>query len=157
MKVKKNTNISTAIFSLGILMLFIGGFLLLVVFGAISYRNVVDSENHNYRDRELLSYLSTTIANGDYSEIYTYESADADSTVLVIVNEDEEHALRIYIHANNMVADYGDYEGELWPEDAIVLGNNGKLTVNEITKGLLMLETDAGQVYVKVVNYTGKR
>ena len=157
MKKNKDTNISNVLFTLGIATLFLGGFLLLVVFGATSYRNIVDSQDDNNHTRELMSFLSTTLSANKYNEIYTYSDAAVDSKVLVIVDDDGTHAVRIYNYDNNLVADYGSKDGQLWPQDANIIGNNSVFKIRQIHNELLEIETDLGKVYANVNRYRGEQ
>ena len=56
---------SIGLFTIGIAALFLIGFLLLVIFGAQTYRNTVGSQNRNNEARATLSYLSAIAKAGD--------------------------------------------------------------------------------------------
>ena len=157
MRRKQKSSISNAFYTLGIVTLFIGGFLLLVVFGATSYRNVVLSQESNNHTRELSAYLSLTIQTNKKGKIYTYQEKGIDSKVLVVQDGNSSYAFRIYNYGGNLVEDYGKMDGELYPEDANVLGENSKFVLREVKEGLLAIETDAGITYVAVEDYEGEK
>ena len=157
MKKKQGTGISNYIFTLGIVLLFLGSFLMLVVFGATSYKRIVERLSHNDHSRELLSYLSTTLTANRLNEIFVAEDDAAESPVLIVREKDPAYGLRIYDHKGNLVADYGKMDAGLDPDSAIILGENTTLKIEETDKGLIKIDTDAGSVLVQLLNFSGEK
>ena len=157
MKKKQGTGISNHIFTLGIVLLFLGSFLMLVVFGAASYKGIVERQAHNDRTRELLSYLSTTLGANRQSDIFVEKDEKAESAVLTVRAEDPAYGLRIYDYRGNLVADYGKLENGLNPDNAIILGENTTLKIEEADDGLIKIDTDAGSVLVQLLNFSGEK
>lgn len=155
MKQRENRNFSSIFFTMGIVTLFFGGFLLLVVFGATSYRSVIATQQDNNHTRVLLSYLSNTMQAHKLSVITTYEDANAESTVLNIEDVDPLYAFRIYNYKGHLVEDYGENGGELFPEDANVLGENLTLEFESVNDRLIKITTSQGSTYVKVYHFEG--
>ena len=62
---KHNGKNPAVLFAFGVVVLFLAGFLLLVVFGARSYRDVVDSEYRNMDSRGLSAYIATSVKAND--------------------------------------------------------------------------------------------
>lgn len=141
---KQRSGSPLGLYTIGIAALFLAGFLLLVVFGAQSYRNTVTDQDGNMRSRALLSYLSTTL--------HAYDGADAVSRadsdygpVLVVADGGTGYALRIYRYEGHLVEDYARRDAELLPEEAQVIGDTERFDF--LREGdLLTVTTDAGQV-----------
>ncbi len=153
MKQRSQHQLSSSFYMLGILTLFLGGFLLLVVFGATSYRTITLSQSENNHVRELQSYLLTTIQSNKLNKMYLKEAEEADSEVLYIEDVDSNYGFRIYNYQGNLVEDYGEMNGKLYPEDANVLGKNSELSFELVNPELLKITTDLGSIYVKVYRF----
>jgi len=153
MKQRSQHQLSSSLYTLGIVTLFLGGFLLLVVFGAASYRNITLSQSENNHVRELQSYLLTTIQSNKLNKMYLKEAEEADSKVLYIEDIDSTYGFRIYNYQGNLVEDYGEMNGKLYPKDANVLGENSTLNFELVNPELLKITTDLGSIYVKVYRF----
>ena len=157
MKNRDKGTFADVFYMMGILTLFIGGFLLLTVFGATSYRNVVSLQKENNHERALNAYLSLTAQSNRYSFAGVYSDAAVDSEILEIEDGKSGFGFRIYNYNGNLVEDYGEIGSELWPADANILGENQLFKVEEVKDGLVAITTDEGVVYVQLFQYEGKK
>ena len=107
--------------------------------------------------QRVLSFLSTTLTENRGRTSYVTDDPEAESTVLVIMEEDAGYALRIYNYQGHLVADYGESAGQLWPQDAIKLGENTRFEITEVKPGLLMIDTSDGRLFVAAEGYQGVR
>ena len=131
------------LFTIGIAALFLVGFLLLVVFGARTYRGTVESRSRNGEIRAQLSYFSAIVKAGDRSgAVYVRESAYGPS---LVVEEPSGYALRVYCKDGQLLEDYAKADADLRPEGAQVIGRTERFEV-ELEGGLLTVSTDEGQV-----------
>ena len=92
---KRDGHAGLGLYTIGIAALFLAGFLLLVVFGAQSYRNTVDGQNRNMHSRALLSYLSTTVKAYDAGGALRIDEDKEVGKVLVLSEGGSGYALRI--------------------------------------------------------------
>ena len=99
-------------YTVGIAALFFAGFLLLVIFGALIYRNAARSQSGNCDARSLTAYL-TTIARANDSEdsVRIYDSEYG--TVLSMADGDSGFAFRIYRYGGHLVEEYEESGAEL--------------------------------------------
>ena len=141
----KRKGFGKGLYTVAISAMFLGGFLLLVVFGATSYRRVTSIEEGNRDHRAILSYLSTSLKADRASDIII-ESKEGVS-VLTILDEDGEYGKRIYLYEGNLVEDYGKADGKLFPKEATKIGDTGDFEI-VYEDGLLRLITDEGEVDV---------
>lgn len=133
--------------TMGIASFFLAGFFMLVVFGAQTYRGIVEGQTRNNHTRELLGYLATCAKayDSEGSVTVSYEGF-GDGPVLVIADGDSGYALRIYKYEGALVEDYGELEAELNPGLAMVVGETGIFAVREISENTFEVTTDAGVV-----------
>ena len=144
---RSENSVSLGLFTLGIATLFIGGLLMLVVFGAVSYRSVVGIQRDNDRNRALSAYLLTAVSERSTDPIRVEESDGGQ--VLVIAEPDTGYAIRIYCHDGELVEDYAADGSALNPEGANPLGETGTFEIRTVRSGLLSITTDAGEVFVR--------
>ena len=137
------------LYTIGIAALFLAGFLLLVVFGAHSYRNTVAGQDRNMESRALLSYLSTTLKAYDTAGSVSLGQTETGEPVLTVADGDTGFALRIYRWEGRLVEDYAAAEARLRPEEAQTIGETGVFTV-ERNGDVLLITTDAGRVLSRV-------
>ena len=134
--------------TMGIAGFFLAGFFLLVVFGAQTYRGIVEGQTQNNHTRELLGYLATCAKAYDSEDSVTvfYEENREFRPVLVMTDRDSGYALRIYAYEGFLVEDYGQADSELNPGLAMVIGETETFSVEEISEGTFEVRTDAGIV-----------
>ena len=93
--VKRSGNSPLGLYTIGIAALFLAGFFLLVVFGAQTYRNTVEVQTNNNRNRALLSYFQTCVRSSDSAgSVYTVDSEYG--PVLIVRDEDTGYGLHIF-------------------------------------------------------------
>ena len=148
MKKDNSNSISMSFYALGIATMFIGSFLLLVVFGALSYKNLVGHSSVNSHKRQVAAYLNTALTHERTSSFRIDEGPEG--PMLVLEDSDTGYADRIYCYNGNLLDDYGESEGELDPENAIVIGENSTFTLDLSPSGLLTIKTDRGTVRVNM-------
>lgn len=132
------------LYTLGIAALFLAGFLLLVVFGARTYRDAAAAQADNNRARALLSYLSICVKGSD-SDGCVYVEQGEDGPILVI-GDGSGYALHIYRHDGNLVENYSAESEPPRPDWADVIGPTEVFTVEQPAADLLRITTDAGDV-----------
>ena len=143
---KRDGHAGLGLYTIGIAALFLAGFLLLVVFGAQSYRNTVDGQNRNMHSRALLSYLSTTVKAYDAGGALRIDEDKEVGKVLVLSEGGSGYALRIYQTDGYLVEDYARADAALRPEDAQVIGTTRRFEPVLNADGLLTVDCDAGKV-----------
>jgi hypothetical protein len=145
---KRHTHTAgTGLFAIGIAALFLAGFLLLVVFGAKTYRGTVERQRENGQLRAQLSYFSTIVKAGDAAGAVEVQQS-AYGPVFVVTDE-VGYALRVYRWEGKLVEDYAAAGTELRPESANVIGETATFTVEE-DGGLLRIRTDEGQAVLRL-------
>jgi hypothetical protein len=132
-------------YTIGIAALFLAGFFLLVLFGALTYRNTVRSQRANYDARSLSAYLTTAIrANDSEGSFLVYD----DGTYGQVISADDGNsgfAFRIYRCDGKLVEDYAETGAPLNPDAAQTIGETEVFSVRILTDNLCSVETDAGR------------
>lgn len=147
---RKNSGFLTAIYTMGIAVLFLAGFFLLVVFGAQTYRSVAGGQDKNNQSRALLSYLSTCVRAGDGRiEIREGETEDS-SQRLVVADGDSGYGVWIYAKDGKLVEAYGTLEEEPASTAAQEIGKTDIFQVEELSEGTFAVTTDAGRALLHV-------
>lgn len=140
---KNRSNSLLGLYTMGIAALFLAGFLLLVTFGAHTYRDAAGNQAENNESRALLSYLSTCVKNSDAAgEIWVTED---DYGPVLVIGDGSGYALHIYQKDGQLLEDYHRVGGPLFPEEAAVLGETDVFSV-VTERGLMTITTDAGLV-----------
>jgi hypothetical protein len=135
--------------SVGLAALFLLGFLLLVVFGARSYRDVVDSQYRSMDERGLTAYIAASVkANDGLGAVGIEDSAFGQ--VLVVTDGESGYALRYYLYDGQLVEDYARIGAALAPEEAQRLAPSGVFRVERGSGGLLAVYTDAGRTLLRL-------
>lgn len=135
-------------YTIGIAALFLAGFFLLVLFGALTYRNTVRSRNANYEVRGLTAYLTTaTRANDSADSLRVYDDP-AVGQVISVADGDSGFAFRIYRYDGHLVEDYNEADFDLNPEDAQIIGDTQTFAVEAAADGLWAVYTDAGRALI---------
>lgn len=132
-------------YTIGIAALFLAGFLLLVILGATSYRNTVDSQNGNQETRSVISYISTAVKSNDAKGSVSVKNGEY-GIFLEILSEDSGYARRIYVKDGKLLEDFSKKTNSLNPDSAQIIGDCDRLEINEIEKDLYEVTTDKGTV-----------
>lgn len=146
---KKEHTSPLGLYVIGIAALFLAGFLMLVIFGAQTYRNTVGVQTGNNEMRATLSYLSAAVRAADVEgAVYTAETILEDGTdtqVLMLLDGDTGYALRIYCRDGNLMEEYALAEAALTPSASSVIGQTQTFDVKK-DGGILRIRTDEGSV-----------
>ena len=137
------------LYTIGIAALFLAGFLLLVVFGAQSYRKTAEGQNENMDSRAILSYLATTAKAYDEADavhIVEYETGP----VLVFRDGTTGYALRVYQYEGKLLEEYAKESAPLSPEHAETIGETELFKVEVKSSSLIAVRTDAGRVLLRI-------
>ena len=141
---KSRSGSPQGIYTMGIAALFLAGFLLLVTFGARTYRDAAENQANNNDARALLSYLSTCVKGGDAAgNVAVLE--EGQGPVLEVRNG-AGYALYIYQNDGKLLEEYKAVGGTLNPQSAGVLGETEVFAVERVTGKILRITTDAGSV-----------
>lgn len=135
----------TTAYTMGIFVLFLAGFLLLVLFGASIYGQTVDRQRENNSQRALLSYLAVTVRNHDHQGAVSVETG-ADGDVLVLTDEigGASYATRIYLQDGALVEAYekaGTNAAQLQ-----TIGDCGAFSIERLGEDTLRIRLDTGTV-----------
>lgn len=129
--------------------LFLTGFLLLVTFGANSYRAVVDSQYGNMDARALTAYLAASIKANDSRGAVSVENSNY-GQVLVVTDGESGYALRYYRYDGQLVEDFARAGTPLAPGEAQRIAPTEVFSAELGADGLLSVLTDAGRTLLHV-------
>lgn len=137
------------LYVIGIAALFLAGFLMLVIFGAQTYRNTVRVQNGNSETRATLSYISATVRAYDTADAVDLSQAQlpdgSASQVLTLADGDTGYALRVYAWQGHLMEEYARADAEITPSASNVIGETQ--TFEAVKDGnLLRVKTDEGNV-----------
>ncbi|MBQ3481465.1 MAG: DUF4860 domain-containing protein [Oscillospiraceae bacterium] len=142
---KQNEKNPILLLSVGIAALFLLGFLLLVAFGARTYRDMVDSQYGNMDERALSAYIAASVKANDSRGALRVEDSDC-GQVLVVADAGSGWALRYYRYEGQLVEDYARDGTPLAPEEAQRIGPTELFSVERGDNGLVTVITDAGRI-----------
>lgn len=141
---KQNGGLS-GFYTMAIAGVFLAVFFLTVVFGARVYGDIAEGQSGNNEKRALLSYISTCVKMNDTPGAVSIAQAQGEP-MLVIADGQSGYALRIYRCGDSLVEDYGEADGELYPDMAQVIGKTEKFEIEELGDEVYAVVTDAGRV-----------
>lgn len=154
---KKSSSSPLGLYVIGIAALFLAGFLMLVIFGAQTYRNTVGVQSGNNRTRATLSYISAAVRAADAEGgVRVEEERLADGTdtqVLTLLDGDTGFALRIYSADGKLMEEYAAMQVPLTPSAANMVGET-EIFEAEIAEGnILKVRTEEGSVRIHLRSY----
>ncbi len=131
------------VYTIAIAAFFLTGFLLLVVFGAMSYRSAVAVQESNNMNRQLLSYLVTSAGSGRDGTI-----TKSGSDILMIADGDTGYGLMIYARDGRLLEEYTKITDAPVPDpaNASEIGETEIFTIEEEGERLYRITTDAGSM-----------
>ena len=132
-------------YMIGIMALFMAGFLIMVVIGADSYQRTAGGQNGNMKTRAVLSYLVTCAKSNDTAGAFRVENQEG-RQVLVMKDADTGYDLRIYLHEGKLVEDFAKAGSALRPEDASEIAATDTFEITELPGRVLSVRTDEGKV-----------
>ena len=132
---------------MGIVALFMAGFLLIVIFGANIYKDTVESQNDNNNTRAILSSISSLSRSQSPGDI---EVADDDTygQILLVDEEGTDYAQKIYVYDGNLVQELSKRDADINPDAAQVIGETSKFEIDKKGDEMLIVSTDAGEVMI---------
>lgn len=145
---KRSEAPSIGLFTIGIAALFLVGFLLLVVFGATTYRNTVESQTGNNETRATLSYLTAVARANDAERAVSIR--DSKYGPMLIIRDGSGYALRIFCYEKDkdqgkvLWEEYGSEKRDPDLEKAQMIGETSIFTVEKEKDGLYRVTTDEG-------------
>lgn len=142
---KRSSGNPLSLYTLGIVTLFLAGFLLLVIFGARSYQNTLSDQNEKIQSRTLLAYLSTTIRAHDEAESISVSNQE-DRTVLTLSDGTTGYEFRIYQRDGKLLEEYTSKESPLNAEQAQLIGETEVFQITFEQPDQMIIETDEGRV-----------
>ena len=137
------------ILSIGVVALFLIGFLLLVVFGAKSYRADVDSQYDSMDSRGLTAYIVASVKANDRRGAVSVEDSDY-GQVLVVTDDEAGYSLRYYRYDGQLVEDFARTGTPLAPEDAEPIAPTEIFSVERENDDVLYVTTDAGRTLLHI-------
>lgn len=141
----RHRHLPVMLFTLAAEGLFLLSFLFLTVFGAGIYRETVETQELNGRNRLLLSYFTTCAKNTDTEDAVTMYT-EGDSQVLSFSDGGSGYAVRVYCSCGKLLEDYGREDSPLAPDSAAVIGETEVFHVEKEGERTYTVTTDAGSV-----------
>lgn len=141
---KQNRSVSVGMYTMGIAVLFLVGFLLLVVLGAAAYRDVAAGQAKNNDTRALLSYLSNCVKGGDRAGNISIQDGETGQTL--VIADGSGYALHIYQLDGQLLEEYSALDAQPNPSRATVLGATSEFTIERPAENTLCISTDAGSI-----------
>ncbi len=146
---KKTEKNPILLLSVGLSALFLAGFLLLVIFGAKSYRDIVSSQYGNMDARSLTAYLSASMkANDSLGAVSAEETGYG--TALVVTDPETGYALRYYQYEGHLLEDFAPADSPLDPKEAQQIAPTQIFEVKRISQDVFSVTTDAGRTLLRV-------
>lgn len=142
---RRDSRSMVGFYTIGIVALFLAGFMMLLVYGANTYRDTVRNQNMNNESRSVLAWLQSSVQSHGEADIRV-EQDEEFGTVLVIPERGTDYGQRIYQYEEELVNDYSRLDRELRPEAAQVLGPARVFEIQEEEGGLIRIRTEAGEV-----------
>ena len=136
-------------YTVGIAALFLAGFLLLVIFGARIYRDIVDDRADNMRARSVLAYVHTCVRSGDAAGGVTVAQGP-EGPMLVIADGDTGYGLHIYLSEGRLLESFSAMGQTPDPADAEVICAQQTFDVTALSDGVLAVECDEGRALVSL-------
>ncbi len=152
---KKSSSSAVGLYTIAISVLFMTGFLLLVVFGANIYRDTVRKQDGNNGTRSLLAYVSSCVKSGDSGSVSIKKDSRLGS-VIVIKDGSTGYAKRIYRYKDSLVEDYDTIGSAYHPKDAETIGHTKTFSVKRKNSSLIEVRTDAGRVLLTAGGKAGR-
>ncbi len=143
---KKQRTLPKQLHTIFLSTLFLGGFLLLVVFGAGIYRRIYSIQQESSYDRALLGYLNTSLKAERTAALILDESKQ----ILRIQDRDApEYAKTIYLHEGSLREEYILLDQPLLPDGAIEIAGCSSFVLHyHKDRHLLEIVTSEGTIWI---------
>lgn len=139
---KQSSRSPLGFYTMGIAALFLVGSLLLVMFGAQTYRDAAAGQAENNKDRALLSYISISVKGNDTAGNITVEEREGGP--VLVIGDEAGYALYIYQKDGQLLEEYHAKGASFSPDTANVLGETEIFTIEMPTENTLKITTDVG-------------
>ncbi len=149
MSMKKHTPKLIGFYAIGATAILLAVFFLLIISGAGTYRNIVEGQAKNNRDRILLSYVLSNIKAGDAEGAVRVYEADG-IPVVAVEEEGSGYGIRIYQYEGKLMGDYGKLDQALNPKGAPAIGDAETFLVENLGNGTYKVTTDVGRAFFHV-------
>ena len=143
----KRNNSHIGFYTIGIVALFMAGFLLIVIFGANIYKGTVESQSQNSNTRAILSSISSLSRAETRGGIAVIDD-DVYGQVLIVDDEDTDYAQKIYSYDGALVEELSLKTEDIDPASAQVIGMTEKFEISKKADDMLVISTDAGEVMI---------
>lgn len=122
--------------------------ILMVVFSAVSYQHITETQQENNNSRAVLSYVVSAVKDNAGGQL-SIEDFSGD-TGLAIRDGETGYERKIYHHEGRILEEYGSAGTPVVPEDALIIGETDTFEL-EMTGNVLQIVTDQGTTYVSTV------
>ena len=139
---KRSDAPSIGLFTIGVAALFLVGFLLLVIFGASTYRNTVGSQTGNNNTRATLAYFASVAGANDAKGSVSVQNTDEGQ--MLVVGDGSGYALHIFCRDQALWEDYGPENKAPDMKEAQLIGPTSVFQIEEKKDGLYQITTDEG-------------
>lgn len=153
---KKQRIHMTTGYTIAIFALLLVGFLLVVIYGAKTYGNTVESQRESNNQRAVLSYISTNVRNHDHSGGVSIEQGPQ-GDMLVLKDEIGEtvYLTKIYVQDGVLVEEYGKDGMETGTGQLQEIGDCGALQLEQQSAQSIWVRTDAGSMLLHLRSESG--
>ena len=143
---KKKIGLPKELYTIMISMLFLGGFLLLVVFGANTYQKIYHISDSLNSQRASLSYLCTALKCDNASDILIVKG---DMNEIRIREAEGQYDRVIYLYDGYLMEENTVYDQEVSPLTATKIVENEIFEIEFLKeRKLLKITTSEGTVYI---------
>ncbi len=142
---QEKTHSSAGYFTIGTAAVFLACFLLLIVFGAKSFRGITGARTDNMQTRSLASYLSAMAKSRDLEGGIRLVQSEKYGPVLLLSDGADGYALHIYLYEGELLEDYAPENESPSPERSQLIARTNVFEVTEDADGFTV-RTDAGTV-----------
>ena len=152
---KRRIHMTTG-YTIAIFALLLVGFLLVVIYGARTYGNTVESQRENNNQRAVLSYISTNVRNHDHRGGVSVEQGPQ-GDMLVLKDEIGEavYLTKIYVLDGVLMEEYGRDGMATGAGQLQEIGECGFLQMERQSAQRLWVRTDAGSMLLHLRSESG--
>ena len=143
---EKSRSISDIITVLTVAVMF-AVMLLLVVFAAGSYRRSTAVSEQNADSRAVLAYMVNCVRDSAGSDI---RIADRSGIECLVIDSGDGFEHRFYEHDGSLAEEYVSSGTEPDPDNAVLIGDCGSLSLSIAENGILTIKTGRGVSYVDI-------
>ena len=145
----KRTGTALSLLTAAAYLIFLTGFLVLVILGVGLFRRVTDGQSANNDRRAMLSYIASAVRSAD-AEGCLYVEAGPDGPVFVIADREGVWGSRLYLEEDCLMEVYGRLSDPLTASEGSPIGTTTVFSVEEEKPGFFRITTDEGCVLTGV-------